>query len=145
MGSNDESVVRRYFDGCDLGDAEMIRQTLHDDVVHFWLDERREPIRGADHLARFWAKMKTSVGAHWSIDHLVSSSDEVVLEWTVYWTHPTSGRRLVNRGTDWYVMRAERIAEVRAYFHFPIDPAEIDRDSELRAFPYGERGYLLDS
>jgi hypothetical protein len=41
------------------------------------------------------------------------------------------------RGTEWYVMREARIAEVRAYFI-----ADSSADSELAAFPYAQRGYL---
>ncbi len=41
------------------------------------------------------------------------------------------------RGSEWYVMRAGKIAEVRAYFM-----SSDDTDCELAEFPYGERGYL---
>jgi hypothetical protein len=42
------------------------------------------------------------------------------------------------RGTEWYVMRDGRIAEVRAYFI-----ADSAANAELAAFPYAQRGYLL--
>jgi hypothetical protein len=41
------------------------------------------------------------------------------------------------RGTEWYVMRHGRIAELRAYF-LHDDTA----DAQLIGFPYAERGYL---
>jgi hypothetical protein len=41
------------------------------------------------------------------------------------------------RGTEWYVMRKGRIAEVRAYFLY--DDAA---DTQLTGFPYPERDYL---
>jgi hypothetical protein len=41
------------------------------------------------------------------------------------------------RGSEWYVMREGRIAEIRAYLM--DDP---QRDTELVGFPYAERGYL---
>ena len=41
------------------------------------------------------------------------------------------------RGTEWYVMRDGRIAEVRAYFI-----ADSVANAELAAFPYAQRGYL---
>ena len=44
----------------------------------------------------------------------------------------------MNRGTEWYLMRDGKIAEVRAYFM-----AVPDASVELSAFPYAERGYLL--
>ena len=43
----------------------------------------------------------------------------------------------MTRGTEWYVMRDGRIAEVRAYFL-----ANPDANAELGGFPYAERRYL---
>jgi hypothetical protein len=42
------------------------------------------------------------------------------------------------RGTEWYVVRVGRIAEVRAYFI-----ADSTANAELATFPYAQRGYLL--
>ena len=41
------------------------------------------------------------------------------------------------RGSEWYVMREFKIAEIRAYL---ID--DDIKDTELAGFPYSERGYL---
>jgi ketosteroid isomerase-like protein len=112
--------------------------------VHYFLADDRPPIRGEEHLTRFWSKMKVAVNAHWAVDHAISTGDEVVLERTVYWTHPDRGLRLANRGTDWYVLRDGKIREVRAYFNFPAATHLIERDSELMGFPYGERAYLVE-
>jgi len=43
----------------------------------------------------------------------------------------------MTRGTEWYVMRSGRIAEVRAYFI--VNP---EVHTELETFPYAQRGYL---
>jgi len=43
----------------------------------------------------------------------------------------------MSRGTEWYVMRDDVIAEVRAYF--TVDGVA---NNELADFPYTERGYL---
>lgn len=51
-------------------------------------------------------------------------------------TDDFSGHGMV-RGTEWYVMRNQRIAEVRAYYHY--DEA---KDCQLNGFPYPLRGYL---
>ena len=51
-------AVRRYFDACDSGVLEDFKPTLADDVVHYFLPDRFAPIRGADHLARFWRNFK---------------------------------------------------------------------------------------
>jgi len=44
----------------------------------------------------------------------------------------------MNRGSEWYVMRAGLIAEVRAYFSYSEQG-----NLELPTFPYAERGYLM--
>ncbi len=138
------AVVGRYFDGCNTGAVADILPTLHADVVHYFLPADRPPITGAEHLARFWAKMKRVLDTRWAIDHAIRAGDEVVIEWTLYWTHPDRGLRLVNRGTEWHVVRQGRIEEVRAYFHFPASPPLTESDSELTAFPYRDRGYLME-
>ena len=72
------------------------------------------------------------------VDHIIASGDEVVNEWSCLWTPPGSRLRLMARGTEWYVMRDGRIAEIRAYFI-----ADSGADAELTTFPYAQRGYLL--
>jgi ketosteroid isomerase-like protein len=51
-------VVLRYFDGCNTGDLEQLTSTLEDDVAHYFLPNVRPPIRGAEHLAKYWRKFK---------------------------------------------------------------------------------------
>jgi ketosteroid isomerase-like protein len=49
------ALVRRYYDGCSGGDVEVVRATLHPDVVHWFLapNTGSAPVAGAEHLARF--------------------------------------------------------------------------------------------
>lgn len=130
-------VVRRYFDGCNSGDLDVLLSTLAADVVHYFLPPRFPPIKGADHLARHWRKFKTVLDPVWSIDHIIARGDEVVSEWSCLWTPRETKRRVMMRGSEWYVMRDARIAEVRAYL---ID--DDTGDTELTGFPYAERRYL---
>ena len=44
---------------------------------------------------------------------------------------------MMYHGSEWYVMRDRRIAEVRAYYHY-----DESKDCELNGFPYNERPYL---
>lgn len=60
----------------------------------------------------------------------------VVVEWSFFWTPKDMQRRVLTRGCEWYVMRAGRIAEVRAYFMH--DGAG---NTELAEFAYRQRGY----
>lgn len=131
------SAVRRYFDGCNSGDLEVLLGTLTQDVVHYFLDPKFPPIRGAEHLAKYWGKYKTALNPIWSIDRIVAQDDQVVSEWSCIWMPPQTQRRILTRGSEWYVMRDARIAEVRAYF-----AADDTATTELVGFPYGERSYL---
>lgn len=130
-------VVLRYFDACNTGDLEQLRSTLEDDVAHYFLPNVHPPIRGAEHLAKYWRKFKQIYHPTWKIDHTIASGDEVVSEWSCAYTLPSTGMRAMFRGTEWYVMRNRRIAEVRAYYQY-----DESRDCELNGFPYAERGYL---
>lgn len=130
-------VVLRYFDGCTTGDVEELKLTLEDDVVHFFLPEVHPPIRGAEHLAQYWRKFSQIYHPTWRIDHAIASGDEVVSEWSCAYTLPSSGNRMMFRGTEWYVMRNQRIAEVRAYYQY-----DDSRDCQLNGFPYADRRYL---
>ena len=130
-------VVLRYFDGCNTGDVGQLRHTLEDDVVHYFLPEVHRPIRGADHLARYWRKFKQVYDPTWKIDRTLASGNEVVSEWSCAYTLPASGSSMMFRGTEWYVMGSQRIAEIRAYYQY-----DEGRDCQLTGFPYGDRGYL---
>lgn len=130
-------VVLDYFAGCNTGDLEQLRRTLDEDVAHYFLPRVHAPIHGAEHLARYWRKFHKVYDPTWKIDHIVGSGDEVVSEWSCAFVLPDSGARMMFRGTEWYVMRSLRIAEVRAYYQY-----DEGRDCQLNGFPYRERGYL---
>jgi ketosteroid isomerase-like protein len=131
-------VIRRYFDGCGSGDLDTLLGTLAPDVVHYFLPTRFAPIRGAATLANYWRKYKDALDPIWSIDRIVAQGDEVVSEWSCIWTSKESPRRVMTRGSEWYVVRDGRIAEIRAYFI-----SDRAADTELVGFPYGARGYLV--
>ena len=131
-------TVHRYFDACNSGDFDALMSTLDGNVVHYFLAETPKPIRGAEHLARFWCKFHSVYKPIWRIDHTAAAGDEVVAEWSCAYLSQGKEQRVMFRGTDWYLLRAGRIVEVRAYYQF-----DQSRDCELIAFPYGERGYLM--
>lgn len=134
------SVVLKYFEGCNTGVVDDLLSTLDPDVIHYFLPEQFRPIRGAQHLAKYWRKFKLVLNPIWKIDHIIAQHDEVVSEWSCLWIPEGSNLRLMMRGTEWYVMRDGLISEVRAYFGYS------DRlNTELTAFPYGDRDYLGDT
>lgn len=98
------------------------------------------PIRGAEHLAKYWRKFKNLLDLVWRLDHIMGRGDEVVSEWSCLWTPQGTTLRVMMRGTEWYVMREGRIAEVRAYFLYN-DSAH----TQLTGFPYAGRDYLSTS
>jgi ketosteroid isomerase-like protein len=131
-------IVRRYFDGCNSGDLDELLVTLTPDVVHYFLPDSLPPIRGAEQLARHWRKYKQAFRPVWALDQIIARVDQVVSEWSCLWSPPGSERRIMTRGTEWYVMRGGRISEIRAYFI-----AGAEENAELVAFPYADRHYLL--
>jgi ketosteroid isomerase-like protein len=132
------AVVRRYFDGCNSGELDVLLSTLAPDVVHYFLAPRFKPINGADRLARHWRTFKLALDPVWNVDHVIAQGDEVVSEWSCIWMPKGTNKRLMLRGSEWYVMRVGKIAEIRAYFIH-----DADGNTELAEFPYGERGYLM--
>ena len=134
------AVVLKYLDGCNTGELQDLLATLDQDVVHYFLPERFKPIRGAEHLAKYWRKFKLVLNPTWKIDHIIAQGDEVVSEWSCLWSPEGTDLRLMMRGTEWYVMRHGRIAEVRAYYAYSDK-----HNTELTLFPYGDRGYLGDA
>jgi ketosteroid isomerase-like protein len=130
-------VVCSYFDACNSGELNDLLATLTPDVVHYFLPARFPPIRGADHLARYWRKYKLALDPIWSVDHAIAQGNEVVSEWSCIWTPRGTQTRLLLRGSEWYVMRDGKIAEIRAYFMH-----DDQGSTGLIGFPYGDRGYL---
>jgi ketosteroid isomerase-like protein len=133
------AVVLKYFDGCNSGDLDDLISTLDPEVVHYFLPQQFKPIRGAQHLAKYWRKFKVLLKPTWKIDHIIAQGDEVVSEWSCLWTPEGTDLRLMMRGSEWYQMRENRIAEVRAYFGYSDKS-----NSELTDFPYGARSFLND-
>ena len=103
------SVVLKYFDGCNSGDINDLLSTLDPDVIHYFLPEQFKPIRGAEHLAKYWRKFKVLLNPTWKIDHIIAQDNEVVSEWSCLWTPQGTSRRVIMRGTEWYVMHEGRI------------------------------------
>jgi ketosteroid isomerase-like protein len=132
-------LISRYYNGCTSGDVDLMLTTLHPDVVHWFLapNTGSAPVRGAEHLARYWRKVTRMLGARWVVDHIVASGDEAVIEWTMFWDSAESGARVATRGAEWFVRSEGRIVEIRSYYQMR------PRTTELDAFPYADRGYSV--
>ena len=132
-------TIVRYYAGCNAYDTAMIRETLTDDMSHYWVDHT--PVHGGDNLASFAAKTANRTKGKWSGDHMLVGEDEVVVEWSMIWTPIGATDREILRGTEWIRFRDGLICEVRSYhanYHL-MDP----RNFELRGYPHAERGYAM--
>ncbi|WP_215455091.1 nuclear transport factor 2 family protein [Streptomyces sp. ATCC 21386] len=89
------ATISRYYDGCSTGDADLTRTTLADDVVHFFRapNPGSPPVRGGEHLAHYWRKVRRLIDAVWVVDHILDGDGEAVIEWTMFWTPQGTGRR----------------------------------------------------
>ncbi|ODU04193.1 MAG: hypothetical protein ABS81_11270 [Pseudonocardia sp. SCN 72-86] len=140
---NTAALIRRYYDGCTDGDLDELAATLHPDVVHWFLapNTGSAPVRGRDHLARYWRKVTRMIDARWVVDHVVTDgsvdSGEAVIEWTMFWRPQGASERVATRGAEWFVLRDGLIAEIRSYYQQRPETTELD------GFPYGERGYAI--
>jgi len=130
------ATITRYYDGCSTGDVDAMVSTLDADVVHWFLapNPGSAPVRGAEHLARYWRKVTRMIDARWVVDHCLAGDGEAVIEWTMYW-RPRGGR-VATRGAEWFTFSdAGLITEIRSYYQQRPETTELD------GFPYAERGY----
>ena len=133
------ATIRRYYDGCNRPDVELMESTFTADVVHYFTN--LPPIRGAANLAKFFAAFHPEWQAHWTVDHGIVERDEAVIEWTLRCVPPGRSQPELIRGAEWYFFREGKIAEIRAYYvgHETIGFGKY----ELDGFPYAERGYPI--
>jgi hypothetical protein len=139
------ALVTRYYEGCSAGDVELMLQTLHPDVVHWFLapNTGSTAVSGAEHLARYWRKVGRMHSARWVVDSICATPDQAVIEWTMWWLPPggpdapegVTTERVATRGAEWFTCRDGLIHEIRSYYQ--LRP----RTSELDGFPYAARGY----
>ena len=133
------ALVRRYYDGCSAGDVAKTAATLHPDVVHFFLapNQGSAPVRGAEHLARYWRKVQGMIEARWVVDHICAAEAQAVIEWTMFWRPAGGPQRVATRGAEWFAFEDGLIREIRSYYQMRPETSELD------GFPYAARGYSV--
>jgi ketosteroid isomerase-like protein len=133
------ALIRRYYDGCTAGDVATMRETLHPEVVHWFLapNTGSAPVVGAEHLARYWRKVAGMRRARWVVDVICATPEQAVIEWTMWWSPEDGAERVATRGAEWFTCAGGLIREIRSYYQ--LRPAT----SELDGFPYAERGYSV--
>lgn len=135
-----ESLMRRYFDGCNNADAEAIAACFVPDAIHFFPPGMYDgPFVGAETIARKWVQAVADLGSAWTVDCLALDPEagRAVMEWSHFKTY----QQKMLRGDEWYEFDRETglIREIRAYYASPQDPT-LER-LELGGFDYEGRGY----
>lgn len=133
------ALITRYYNGCSAGDVELVLQTLHPDVVHWFLapNTGSTAVRGGEHLARYWRKVAGALQARWVVESICATPEQAVIEWTLWWLPPGGTERVACRGAEWFTCADGRIREIRSYYQMrPFTTA-------LDGFPYAERDYSV--
>jgi len=130
-------LITRYYDGCSSGDVDLMLQTLHPEVVHWFLapNTGSTAVTGAAHLARYWRKVTAMHRSRWVVDAICATPEQAVIEWTMWWQPPGSDGRVATRGAEWFTRVDGLIREIRSYYQMRPETTELD------GFPYAARGY----
>ena len=129
--------VRAYYEDLNTGDAAAVAAHFSDDATHYYT--RLGPHEGAETIGNFAALGVSTIDAQWYVENLIEQGDQVVIEWTMTWRDPKSGAQSLDRGTEWFLIRDGRIAEVRAYHH----GGKKNPQGDLLGFDHQGRGYRM--
>lgn len=76
------------------------------------------------------------------MDHALVEGPEAVVEWSMLWKPLLEENHELLRGTEWFVFRDEKIAEIRSYHcNFFLNDRE---NRQLHDFDYVGRGYTAE-
>ncbi len=128
--------VRAYYASLNSGDAAAVSAHFAEDAVHYYT--RLGPHEGAKTIGDYAALGVSTIDAQWYIENLIEQGDQVAIEWTMTWRDPKSGERL-DRGAELFLIRDDRIAEVRAYHH----GGRKNPQGDLLGFDHAGRGYTM--
>lgn len=128
-----EERVRAYYDALNSGDADAVAGHFTADAVHYYT--RRAPHLGAAEIAQNAAAAVQHLEARWVLENLVADGEQVAIEWSMLFNHPTNGTRMLDRGTEWFRFRDGLICEVRAYYN--------ERGGDLLGFDHAARGHTV--
>ena len=133
-------TIQRYYLGCNTADHALMMSTFTPEVVHYFVDH--SAVVGAAALANYWCKVGPKTQANWALDHAIVEAPECVIEWSMRWVPPATGKAELLRGTEWYRFDDGLISEIRSYHNnFYLQGPD---NRELHDFDYRGRGYRLD-
>src|SRR5436190_1816003 len=129
--------VRSYYEALNTGDPDKVAAHFTDDAVHYYT--RLGPHEGARTIGEHTKWAVENLDGQWHVDHAMEDGEQACIEWAMTWRDPETGERRLDRGTEWFVFRDGRIAEVRAYFH----NGKRNRSGDLIGFDHEGRGYTV--
>jgi ketosteroid isomerase-like protein len=137
-----EHTIRRYYDGCNCADRDLMLECLAPDAVHYFpAGAPQGPFRGAAAIADGWIAAVASLDSRWTIDSMLVDGDRE--EAVVEWTHFKPRQDTFLRGAELLRFAADgRISEIRAYYACPPGPG--GGSFELGGFEYEPRGFALE-
>jgi ketosteroid isomerase-like protein len=136
VGSNADHI-RSYYEALNSGDAERVASHFTDDATHYYT--RLGPHEGAETIGQMTELAVKSIEAQWFVENAIEEGEQAAIEWTMTWRDPKSGEKRLDRGTEWFLFRDGKIAEVRAYHHGgPKNPS-----GDLLGFDHRGRGYTM--
>jgi ketosteroid isomerase-like protein len=136
VGANIDQV-RSYYEALNSGDAERVASHFTEDATHYYT--RLDPHMGAATIGEMTKWAVENIEARWFIENAIEDGDQAVIEWTMTWRHAESGEPRLDRGTEWFLFRDGRIAEIRAYYH----SGPKNRQGNLLGFDHAGRGYTM--
>jgi ketosteroid isomerase-like protein len=129
--------VQAYYEDLNTGDAEAVVAHFTEDATHYYT--RLSPHERAETIGGYAALGVSTIDAQWYIENLIEQGNQVAIEWTMTWRDPKSGAKRLDRGTEWFLIRDDKIAEVRAYHH----GGKKNPQGDLLGFDHAGRGYRM--
>jgi len=134
MGANIDHV-RSYYEALNSGDAERVAAHFTADATHYYT--RLDPHSGAETIGQMTEWAVANIKANWKVENGIEEGDQAAIEWTMTWNHLESGEPRLDRGTEWFLFRDGKIAEIRAYYHSSAQ----NRQGNLLGFDHAGRGH----
>jgi len=134
MGANIDHI-RSYYEALNSGDAERVATHFTEDATHYYT--RLDPHSGAEAIGQMTEWAVANIRANWKVENAIEQGDQATIEWTMTWNHLESGEPRLDRGTEWFLFRDGKIAEIRAYYH----SSSKNRQGNLLGFDHAGRGH----
>jgi ketosteroid isomerase-like protein len=134
VGANADHI-RSYYEALNSGDAARVASHFTADATHYYT--RLEPHRGAEAIGKTTEWAVANIEANWKVENAIEEGDQAVIEWSMTWRHAESGEPRLDRGTEWFLFRDGKIAEIRAYYH----GGPKNRQGNLLGFDHAARGH----